>query len=366
MTDGQLLYLAFTALYLFECVRWVPERCWIFHARNNGTSWTHSKPWGFFRARGGAVALLNPLPPFEIHTRTATCPCVPHQQGLCVWDAEVKFAQHLPWETLKVQAEESVIHFTEKLHVRCLNAHDAKNCVGLIHDWKTQNEEERDQSFLKMARDKFEDKNLTEAVRHLQEQIRYHRLLSHAVFWTCFLFLPFSYWRFATTLPTFVVIGLLYLFMFSQAFLLWRRVRRDPALHPGAWPRILSAAFFPPSSIRVIDWLSEMKIPDSHPLTLLQKQSGSECFHQEAARFWRESRWPLGDFPYRPWDGPEVEALSIFLKSAGLKTQDLEVPPPLLTASTPYCPRCLITYAENAHECSDCTGISLMKSTASL
>lgn len=365
MTDGQALYLAFAAFYLFECLRWVPARCWIFQTRGDRPSWSHAKPWNFFRTRGGAVALLNPLPPFGIQIRAATWPCVPHQQGLCVWDDEVKFARHLPWESLKVQVDDSVIHFTEKLYVRCLNPRDAKSWAALIRGWKAQSDAARRQSFLKMARDKFEDENLTGAVRNLQEKIRHHRLLSHAVFLTCFLLLPFTYWRFATTLPTFGVIGLLYLCMFTQAFLLWRQVRRDPALRPGSWPRILSAAFFPPASIRVADWLSEMRIPDSHPLTLLQKEADPERFHEEAAKLWRESRWPLGNFPYLPWDGPEVEALSVFFKRADLKLQKLEALPSL-AASTSYCPRCLTIYAESAHECSDCQGIHLMKSAASL
>lgn len=360
MTDGQVLYLAFVAFYLFECLRWVPARCWIFYARGTQPSWSHAKPWNLLRTRGGAVALLNPFPSFVMHTRAATWPCVPHEQGLCVWDDEVSFAQHLPWGSLTVRAEDAVIHFTEKLHVRCLHANEAKDWVDLICVWKTQSDKERRQSFLKLARTLFDDKNLIKATRSLRAKVRVHRLLSQGIFWGCFLLMPFAYWRFATNPPTFVVIGWIYLLMFAQAFFLWRRIRQDSVLRTGAWPRMLSTAFFPPASIRITDWLSEMKLPGIHPLALLHREDESELFHREAAKLWRESRWPIGNFPYRPWDGPEVEALAAFFKSTGLKVQDLETHPPV-PATTPYCPRCLSTYTESTSECSDCIGISLTR-----
>src|SRR6187402_3212375 len=100
MSDGQLLLIALVAFTLYECLRWVPIRAWVFQALG-GEVWRGAQPWETLRTRGGAVAMLMPVPPLEPHVVTAAWPCAPHEGGLCVWHDESGAARHVPWDKVR-------------------------------------------------------------------------------------------------------------------------------------------------------------------------------------------------------------------------------------------------------------------------
>src|SRR5436189_1401040 len=102
MSDGQLLLIALGALTIYECLRWVPSRAWVFQALGGGV-WRATRPWELFRTRGGGVVMLTPLPPVEAHVATSEWPCAPHEKGLCIWHEEQSGARHVPWPEVKAR-----------------------------------------------------------------------------------------------------------------------------------------------------------------------------------------------------------------------------------------------------------------------
>lgn len=358
MSDGQLLLIALGAFTLFECARWVPVRAWVFQAAGGG-SWRGAGPWELFRTRGGGIAMLMPVPPLEPHVVTAAWPCAPHEQGLCVWDDESGVARHVPWDQVRPHADGAALHFTTEHRVRCVHAASAKAWEELAKSWVAQPQDKRRESFLKRARTMLDEKPLIQSVDSLRKDTRWLRCIGGWIFFWCFLMLPVTYWRFADAWPMLAAIGVLFAMMLTQAVLLWRQVHRDPRLREGAAQHLLSAALFPPASMRAGDWICAVRPPEAHPLAAFKAWRTAEELEKVLAPAWREARWPLGDFPSRPWNGPEVEALTAFIETHGINRAALETPPSLPDGCARWCPRCHTTYQDSATECADCGGMKL-------
>ena len=359
MTDGQLVIAVLAAYLVYESLRWVPTRAWLFE-RSPGGKWRGRRPWSLFRRQGGGIAELRGL---GAHVVAASWPCVPHEHGLCVWEDESGGARHVPWDQVKAHAEGAVLHLTADHRVRCIHATSAASWAKLVNAWVGQPQPKRKASFQKKAKlllDVSALKEAAEASRNLTKRLSFQGRIIFA--WT-FLVVPFTYWRHGDHWLTLVVVGALFLHMFIQAFLLFRIVRRHDALRKDAFAHLMGVAMLPGTSIRAADWVCARLSPEAHPLTALRAWHGEEDSELKAyaARCWREARWPIGDFPTRPWDGPEVAALRAFLEAhEGTNPDMLESAPQAQEGCTRWCPRCLTQYSDAAGECSDCAGMKLL------
>jgi hypothetical protein len=359
MSDGKLLLIAVVVFTLYECLRWVPARAWIFQALG-GKGWRDSQPWEIFRTRGGGLALLMPVPPFEAHVITAAWPCVPHEAGLCLWNDESGAMRHVPWDQVRALADGAVLHLTPEHRVRCIHAASAEAWEREVNAWVKQPQEQRRRSFLKRAAAMLKVKPLLREAQLLQKRTRWLRSIGGWIFLLCFLVTPATYWRFGDSWPALAAAGVLLGLMIIQAIFVARQVRRDARLKKGALQHVLSAALFPPASMRVADWVCASCSPESHPLAGLKAWGKPESLAKVAGRLWRHARWPIGDVSERPWNGPEVAVLATFLKEHGIAPATLEASPELPEGSTRWCPRCHIPYRDTVTECEDCGGMKLM------
>jgi hypothetical protein len=363
MTDGQFLLLVFTLLYLYECLRWVPGRAviWsLFGSATDPKAWRSGSPLQLFRTRGGAFALLPPVPPIAAHVMAASWPAVPHSQGLCVWDEATGVTSHIPWDDVHAAADEATLKVTAGHQVRCVHGWQAAEWAKLIQGWKTLPQEEREVQFLAKAATLLNREALLEAGRRVAKETRGLRWNGTVIFVWTLLVLPYTYWRFADTLPTLIAFAAVYVLMLWQAGCLWALSRREPRLKHGRWSHILGAAFYPPSSIRAADWVCVMRCPEVHPLASAFAWGSKESAEKLAAQIWRLARWPVGSFDQRPWSGPEVQALEAFFKTLELDLSSLAVAPDLPEGANRHCPRCLATYASTAETCPDCGGMPLI------
>ena len=364
MTDGQLLLLVFTLFYLYECLRWVPGRAqiWTQQGGKKGSErWAGSSPLKLLRTRGGAFALLPPVPPLGAHLVTSSWPCAPHEAGLCVWHDESGAATHIPWDQVQPSADESTLILSPHHRVRCVHGWQAAEWTRLVQSWKDLPQAERDAGFQAKAREFLDAKTLSESARAAVDETRSLRWRGGIIFVWTFGVLPYAYWRFSDSLPTLVAILSLYLLMAWQSLSLARIVRRDPRLRLGKWSHILGAAFFPPTAIRVADWVCSVKTPEVHPLLAAFVLGDKDTAPPQATQVWRLARWPVGQFPHRPWDGPEVTALGTFLQGQGLSLESLAPAPATLTqGAEQFCPRCLATFSGKAETCGDCGEMPLV------
>lgn len=363
MTDGQALLAGFIGLYLYECLRWVPVHAVIWTstgAEDLRQGWRSRMPLRVFRTRGGALAILPPWQSSPVHIIAAPWPCVPHEQGLAVWEGETGGIVHIPWEDVEPVTEGKVVRFSSCVQVRCVHEGLAKEWAGLAARWKAEPQEAREQTFLGKAATMLDTAALKDATTGMLRATLSLRRTGEVLFaWTA-LFLPLIYWRFGDTLPSLLAAGGLCLLMALQACHLFRLSTREPRLREGRWGRVLAAAFYPPAAIRASDSVCSEIAPEVHPLQAAHLLGGEEETVRLAALHWRLARWPRGDFPSRPWHGPEVVAIEEFLHRIQLPQSALEQGPAGANGSVTYCPRCHASYSETTESCADCDGMPLV------
>lgn len=358
MTDGQLVIVVLLAFLVYESLWWVPSRAWLFQRGLTG-AWSGRRPWSLFGRKGGGIAEVRGM---GAHVVVATWPCVPHEHGLCFWEDERGPASHLPWDKVKAHAEGATLHLAPGHHVRCIHATSASAWAKLVTTWTTQSQAEREASFRERATAMLDATALAEVAESLHQLSRQLRFQGGIIFMWTFLVVPYTYWRYGDRPMTLVAVGLLFLSMLMQAFMLFRKVRRHEALRKDAFTHIMGSAMLPGTSIRAGSWVCAQLSPEAHPLAALLAWHGKDDseFLTYAKRCLREARWPIGNFPARPWNGPEVEALRTFLAAnEEIYPAHLDSPPPAQEGCTQWCPRCLAQYSDAAKECGDCSGIAL-------
>jgi hypothetical protein len=359
MTDGQLVIVVLLAFLVYESLWWVPSRGWLFQRGFTG-AWSGRRPWSLFGRKGGGIAEIRGM---GVHMVAAGWPCVPHEHGLCLWEDEGGTALHIPWDQVKARADGAVLYLAPGHRVRCIHATSASAWAKLVHAWTTQAHSEREASFLKQAGALLDGSALKEAAEANHKLTKHLSIQGGTILIWTFLVVPLTYWRYGDHLITLIVVALLFLHMFIQAFLLFRLVRRYQALRKDAFAHVLGTTMLPGTSIRAGSWVCSQLSPEAHPLAALLEWRGkadAELLHH-AKRCWREARWPIGNFPVRPWNGPEVEALRAFLSAhEETKPAGLESPPAAQEGCTQWCPRCLTQYNDASKECSDCAGMTLL------
>lgn len=360
MTDGQILLTAVAVLTLYECARWVPAHAWIFTSQD-GQRWKGTRPWERFRARGGGIALLPPLPAPGLHLTCTSWPCAPHEKGLCVWSQAGGIAKVIPWAEAKPVAHGAVLRLATGLECRCANARSAWEWARLTDSWKSMSAEEREASFAVKAQQMLDATRMKAEVEKLAGITKRLRLVGAIILGLTFILMPAVYWRFGDHVISYGCLGVLVAFTLTQACLLVGLVRNHAELRKDSGVHILSAAFFPPSAMRAADWVCAGLGPDVHPLTAHLAWSARELFLDECRRAWRICRWPGEHVGALPWEGPEVRALKTFFQDNQIPVEDLEVTPERQPECTQYCPRCQAQYLPSAGtRCPDCVQVPLV------
>jgi hypothetical protein len=358
MTDGQLVIVVLLVFLVYESLWWAPSRAWLFQRGITG-SWRGRRPWSLFSRKGGGICEVRGQ---GAHVVAAAWPCVPHEHGLCFWEDERGLAIHLPWDKVKAHAEGAMLHLAQGHHVRCIHATSAAAWTKLVTSWTTQSQAEREASFREKAMAMLDVTALTEAAETLRQLSKRLRFQGGIILTWTFFVVPYAYWRYGDHVITLVAVGLLFFSMLTQAFMLYRMMRRHVALKKDAFTHIMGSAVLPGTSIRAGSWVCAQLSPEAHPLAALLAWHGmaDSEFLTYAKRCLREARWPIGNFPSRPWNGPEVAALRTFL-AANEETNPtrLDSPPPAQEGCTQWCPRCLAQYSDASKECGDCSGIVL-------
>lgn len=359
MTDGQIALLVLILFTVYEGSRWLPSRAWLFES-SLFRRWRGKATWENLRIRGVGPALLNPLPPPGAHLVTASWPCVPHEQGLCIWNDESGEGIHLPWNELQVRVEDAKLYLQKSCWIRCIHARNAREWMERIKYWQKITQTEREKDFATLAARSLNKKLLLKRAKNIQlltRDLRVHAML--IAIWT-FAVLPFVYWLKGDSLPSYMALGTLVFLMWMQAFQLWWVVRRKPQLKKETSSHYFGTAVFPPTAIRAADWVCASLSEETHPLAAHLAWGRGRDLKQQAGVIWRQVRWPKGrDFPQLPWNGPEVHAIRLCLEKNGISTSELEEAPARDGESTKYCPRCHVTYINTAVNCSDCKNVPL-------
>ena len=358
MTDGQWLFAVFAALYLLECVRWLPLRAVVLSGSGGKGGWTASGPLPQAQSRGAGAFLLPVLPPMQCHLVAMAWPVSPREEGLEVRDgagAEVR----VPWEALAVKIEGATLHLEAATRARLPCEAAAREWRDRARAWTAMSQADRERDFQKAAKAALDVERVTELARTLSESTKWLRILAAVILVWCFGVITLVYrWHGESPLAL-ATAGVLLALQLAQAVLFLRIARRArfPVAH--RWWKALAIALLPQMSTRAADFVCKAVTLLPHPLAA-RELLGDERWTREARRFWREARHPAGARSDAP---PSIEAAALqrFFERQKIALADLEPPPERSGDARSYCPRCLTVFQIEPGACADCGGVELRR-----
>lgn len=364
MTDGQITLLILVVLIIYEATRWIPVRTLVFQP--SGERWNVSTLLKTLRSRGCGISLLNPIPPNQPHLNATPFPFAPHDIGLAVWNDETGLLSHIGWDQFHPKADSTKLHLTPRLQIRFLNAAHAKLWEKRLLQWQSLSHDQRCADYAKISAAAFDLDAIRSHADKLKQTTRPLRRMSNVIFFWTLLVIPLTYWMLGDHLYSYLSLGILLGLTITQAVLLWRTIKRHhPELKKELFPHLLGTAFYPPTAIRISDWICLAAAPEFHPLGVMRALplADPDIFSKQTSLTWRMTLWPVSTSSTAlPSNGPEVKVLKDFLIKNDISIETLESPPTHLQSGESYCPRCHSTYQgyRQVPTCHDCRGVPLL------
>lgn len=349
MTDGQYLLLLFATLYLIECLRWRPAASRVLHGSRR--RWASRRPLRPVEVARRHPALLGVLPPLQVHTAAMPWLAIPAGEELELY-TESKSPVRIPWGKVTVVVHEAELVFSSSCKIRCLSETHARQWEQQIQAWKTMSPGEREAAFLKLATASLSEGESTAALEKLEADTRALRWLGGLLFVFTFGVLSVIYRWVGEGLEVLIAAGVLFVLMFVQAVLFFRRARGLPHRFLKALPM----ALLPQHSIRAADLLCDAalaKTAPHHPLAY-RVLLGDGAWKKLAGEYWRAVKHQAG-----PAAALQKQALESYFKGQGIALEDLELKPERQAGSAAYCPVCQAQFQAEAKHCRDCGGVEL-------
>ena len=347
MTDGQSLLLVFVALYIFECLRWLPAQSYLL--LGSGTRWHSHRPFQPIELGGRCPALLSLLPPLQSHLVTLPWQFIPAEAGLEL-HLDARPPQLLPWAAVQTRVEGRNLYLSPELRVSCLHESHARQIKELIQAWLPMPQAERETDFLRYAKKTLDGHALTAQAKALSAQTGRLRHLGSLIFlWTFVILASLYRWLGESTLILWVAAGMFGL----QLVQTWFFYRRAKGVTFRFW-KALVVAIMPQHAMRAADLLADKPTETpAHPLAA-RALIGDEVWRKQALQFWKTAR-------YQPNLTADLQsrALEAFLKKQGLPTSELDAPPTREEGTSVYCPKCHAQFQAGATQCQDCGGVPL-------
>lgn len=380
MSEAQLLYLTLCALYLLECLLWVPRQSVLF-ASSWGGKWRRSGLNPLFENPHKSLLLCNPLPHLG---STLVCPPWPisiSPRGVFSYVSQASNpGQRAPqaerfWpldEVNEIGVNGSQVLVNGETFVEVFHARNALAVAGLIKSVIRAVPEKRDEVICRALAERMNVETISARYARYAGVGRSLRLQCNLLFVYLFGIMPLLASKMGLAhvwLPLFGTLGLMVVTVLITFF----RVHR--ALQPEAasfrWEHLATMTFCPPAAVRAHHFLSRDLLSGFHPLAVAAALCSRPDFHDYAARVVRDL-----DHPIQPacdhGDPRAVETESHFrilykdaverlLRSTGLDVSTLAGPPPQADdGSQSYCPRCHCQFLLIEGTCSQC-GLNLCR-----
>ncbi len=347
MTDGQSLLLIFAALYLLECLRWLPPRSLLL--LGSGDRWQFRATFQPVQLAGRSPALLAFLPPLQAQVATLPWLLVPASAGLEIRQDRLR-PLLLSWEKVQPRVDGRSLHLAPGHRIRCQSEAHARHAQEQVARWIPLTQEARAADFLQHAQTTLEAAPLLERTASITAQTRQLRWLSNLIFVWTFVVLVILYRWLGDTVEMLWATAVLFMLQFTQAILFFRRAQGLPYRF---W-KALAIALLPQHAMRAADHLCDFSSPcPSHPLAA-RARVGEAAWKKLATQLWNQIR-------YQPSATSDLQSLALERYFAGqeLPLTALETVPLQQPGSALYCPGCLAQFQATASHCQDCHGTEL-------
>lgn len=376
MSDLQSLLLVIAAIYLAECLVWLPLGTLAFSAWWPGR-WRLRQPGEIGGNARGGFQWAHPLPPLGTVIYGRQLPLSFSPDGVCSWNPvclngtrrPLQVARHFHFDDIREVATRGAKVFVNGREFLKTNSESyAHFLVQNIRGIQRLPRAERTQAIARLYAAQFDSRAVRERMSQVLARCQRVRDLANLLFVSMFMITPLVIWKFGWSRFLWeLVIGLL-----GQAVLLALLYRRaHQALLPAATEErftwFLTMLLAVPTAMRAHDILARRTFEQFHPLALARVLCSDESFARLARSVARDWRYPIE--PALPGEGADCrrivewsqqawrEAGENFLRETELKLDELIQPPVRSEAChTTYCPRCHAQFVLAEGVCVDCGG----------
>jgi hypothetical protein len=376
MTDSEFLALCLLALYLYDCVNWIPRNSVAF-LTYAWRGWRLIRGHEVFGNRRGGIAFVNPFPPLGRLFLSSPFP-------VCFSPSMVSTATNLvagltpPEDTYHelayteiedCEVRESSLFINRTLFVECTHATTAHALAEFLLQLRAAPEEERGERIRAWLNNTLRDRRLTVRLGRFDRAALFLWALCNLQFALLIILVAkiFSgYDSWSSVLPM-VFLLLLQSVLISIKF--WRlHAHFFPAERATRIRTLLAMLPFPPASIRAYDAANRDLLANFHPLLIARRFLTHEQFLNFAGRFYRDLAFPISASGLtteareaESWFCHEhVAALDRFFNSLGILEDTLLTPAvPSASGVIAYCPRCLEHFTVVDQTCPDCGAFEL-------
>jgi hypothetical protein len=379
MSDEQTLLAVIAAIYLADCLFWIPRNGLGF-TRWLGKFWNIRVPSTIVGNDRGALGFANPLPPLGLATRAAGWTISISERGVFSY-ASAAFnpggrapqkAIFYEWSKIEsVQREEKEIWMNGKLFAKAVTEYSARWMAAEVSRLQKCAGKKRAAEIEKTIAASCDPVEVTRRVKEFQMQSWALKYLSNWLFVFLFGACPILVWRLGMVGAIWPMVIGIYLQTIVIALVFSKVHRKLYASDSGQiFKPFLTMLLAAPSAIRAHDILGRPLLESFHPVAVAKALCRSQDFESFASAPIRDLLFPR--MPVVPPDSPEAaiavekDFREMVLKSLKRKlafdeTEFLKAPEKTETVHTAYCPRCLQQFTEAATSCPDCGGRPLVK-----
>lgn len=383
MSELQLLFVVLGALYVWECVSWLPRDSVAFSTAT-GNRWRTQNPASLLGNRRGGFVWASPFPPLGEIFCPQQLPFSLGPEGVLFFvSASVnpgwRSAQSglfLNWEQISLLSlQGKKILLNQKLIVAASTVTRAQQLYRTLTDLAGKPANERAKMIKHLLSRTLDTKSIESRLQEFHRLVRPLRFLTNALFVLAFGIAPLLIWQIGLPLAWFgLLIGTLALTITSAIF--FRRLHRTfyPSAEDDRFTLTLILALAPATTMRAHDIAARPLLENFHPLAVAKKLLPAAAFQRLARRFLLDLRHPA--LPICPNPQPQAHATEQFfrktfqelveawLREHKIVPEELCAPPVMLEASCrAYCPRCEAQFTTPTGYCSDCGGLPLVAFT---
>lgn len=384
MTDGQTFLLVFIAIYLSDCLVWLPASGYAVIAYSR-RRFVVRRSAVFFEALRKGFVVLQPLPPFGAVFAGQAWPVSMDSSGLAPFSREnpnpgpeiprLPWAVPLRWEEIQSISVDGVRLIVNGHHyaegATAAGALMLARALKIIKSRKSN--EDREAAIDALQRRFFNVNRASKKARLFLRAVRGMRLNATVLFVAVFLFVPYAYWRFEDEPPFFFAVAATWLLMIQIVVEFWVLHRRFfPALSAERWTHAILAALFPHYALRSIDVLSRGFLADSHPLAVMMALAKPDEIRNFADRLLRDARNPIPRSASSKGENiAETFRVRFFLPALEyLERSEACLSAPIEggideAGVLSECPRCRVPHTRLHSTCADCGGIPTVPLQAS-
>jgi hypothetical protein len=372
MTEVQALFLILAAIYLLQCVVWLPRDCVVFRRGLRGR-WNLADDGISLEALKLKGVVVNPLPPLP-----EVIACEPERislspSGIATLPVSAgALPQHLAFlsfdEITSVSTQEKMLMVNDAAFAVFQSAAAARDAAGAIGKLAKMSAGKREKVLTAGIRAKFDSQAITDRLDQGRQATSLLRFSCNLLFVLLFALAPLIVWRrtLAASWPYLLAVLVCYM-----AVITWEFVRAHKALYPDAkdqrFTDALSVALSPAGALRATDPLLKDLLREFHPVAVARLLCRPATFEAFASQTLRELA-----FPRRPdteseveqtrlwWQHAQLAALKSFLLKSGIDPAQWLAAPVRDPECRSFCQRCWSQFVQCEGICPECGDLALL------